>query len=217
MKKFIPRATARRMPEYYRQFLRLRETGIEIVNSTDLEQIIKIEATTIRRDFSYLGEMGKQRVGYNVNVVIDILQNRLGLKEPRKVILIGAGNLGVALFNYNYIKGNNIYITRCYDNDPRRIGTKIGDVIIENIEDLEQTIPKDVNAAILAIPSVEAQQVTDRLVNLGIKGFLNFSSLRIDVPEKIIVEHIDLATRLQTLMYLIDQEAEKEKQGEDNE
>lgn len=197
------------MPEYYRQFLRLKEQGIEVINSTDLGEYIKIEATTIRRDFSYIGEMGKQRVGYNVDKVIDELQRALGLQEPRKIILIGAGHLGSALFNYNYIKGNNIYITASYDSNPDRIGNQIGDVTIQDISDLETTVPEDINAAILAVPSDQAQDVADRLIALGFKGFLNFSQNRINVPEDVVVETVDLANSLQTLMYLVDQNAGK--------
>ena len=203
----LPKATARRMPEYYRQFLRLKEQGVEVINSTDLGEYIKIEATTIRRDFSYIGEMGKQRVGYNVDKVIDELKRALGLQEPRKVILIGAGHLGSALFNYNYIKGNNIYITECYDSDPERIGVQIGDVEIRDIKELESNVSKDINAAILAIPSEYAQEIADRLIKLGFKGFLNFSQNRINVPEDVVVETVDLANSLQTLMYLVDQNA----------
>lgn len=205
MRKVLPKATARLLPEYYRQFLKLQEKELAVINSFDLEKVIKIEATTIRRDFSYIGELGKQRVGYNVDKVVAELQRCLGLQEPRKIILIGAGNLGMALFNYNYIKGNNIYITECYDNDPTRIGNKIGDVVIQNIDDLEKNLGEGINSAILAVPSDQAQAVADRLVELGIKGILNFSSNRIDAPKDVVVEHIDLASRLQTLMYLVDQ------------
>jgi redox-sensing transcriptional repressor len=207
MKRLLPKATARRMPEYYRQFLRLKEQGIEVINSTDLGEYIKIEATTIRRDFSYIGEMGKQRVGYNVDKVINELRRSLGLEEARGVVLIGAGHLGSALFNYNYIKGNNIYITASYDSNPERIGKQIGDVTIEDIANLEKTAPKDIVSAILAVPSDQAQEMADRLVALGFKGFLNFSQNRINVPEDVIVETVDLASSLQTLMYLVDQNA----------
>lgn len=209
MRKVLPKATARRMPEYYRQFLRLKEQGVEVINSTDLGDYIKIEATTIRRDFSYIGEMGKQRVGYNVDKVIDELKRALGLQEPRKIILIGAGHLGVALFNYNYIKGNNIYITECYDSDQERIGTQVGDVLIRDIGELEKSVSKDVNAAILAVPSEYAQDIADRLVKIGFKGFLNFTQSRINVPEDVVVETVDLANSLQTLMYLVDQKAQQ--------
>jgi len=209
MKKELPKATARRMPEYYRQFLRLKEQGIEVINSTDLGEYIKIEATTIRRDFSYIGEMGKQRVGYNVDKVIDELRRALGLEEAREVILIGAGHLGSALFNYNYIKGNNIYIKASYDSNPERIGKQIGDVTIEDIGQLEKTVPKGIESAILAVPSDQVQDVADRLVELGYKGFLNFSQNRINVPTDVIVETVDLASSLQTLMYLVDQNEAK--------
>lgn len=205
MRKALPKATARRLPEYYRQFLRLKEEGVEVINSFELEQYIKIEATTIRRDFSYVGELGKQRVGYNVDKVINQLKIALGLQKERNVVLIGAGHLGQALFNYNYIKGNNIFISECYDSDPSRIGTNIGGVTIQDIAKLEDTLSSDLDVAILAIPSDHAQETTDRLVELGFKGFLNFSSNRINVPADVVVENVDLANNLQTLMYLVDQ------------
>lgn len=204
MRKELPKATARRLPEYYRQFLRLKEEGVETINSFQLEHYIKIEATTIRRDFSYIGELGKQRVGYNVDKVINQLKIALGLQEEREIVLIGVGHLGEALFNYNYIKGNNIFIAQSYDSDASRIGKEIGGVEIVDIAKLEETFNPTIKAAILAVPSSEAQEIADRLIELGVKGFLNFSSNRINVPEDVVVENVDLANNLQTLMYLVD-------------
>ncbi|TLG73907.1 redox-sensing transcriptional repressor Rex [Culicoidibacter larvae] len=206
----LSRATARRLPQYYRQFLKLKEKGVTTINSAELEKIIKIEATTIRRDFSYIGELGKQRVGYNVDKVIAELRRFLGMDHDRGVILFGVGHLGTALVNYNYIKGNNVRIVASFDIDVDRTGTTIGDVPVYNINELEEHLPEGVNTAILALPNEVTQDVADRLVALGFRGFLNFSSHRLDVPSNVVVENIDLTSHLHTLMYLVNQETEKD-------
>ncbi|MGL4972221.1 MAG: redox-sensing transcriptional repressor Rex [Culicoidibacterales bacterium] len=203
----LPRATAKRIPQYYRQFQKLQAEGVVNIMSKDLALIMKIESTTIRRDFSYIGELGKQRVGYDVNYVVAKLQTFLGFDQPKSVILIGAGHLATALINYNYIKGNNILIRAAFDNSTEKIGSEIRDIPVYHMSELATYLQAHphISVAILSAPSEVAQEITDQLVAQGISGILNFSSKRLDVPKHVIVENVDLASKLQTLVYLTDQ------------
>ncbi|MGL4623317.1 MAG: redox-sensing transcriptional repressor Rex [Culicoidibacterales bacterium] len=203
----LPRATAKRIPQYYRQFQKLQAEGVTNIMSKDLALIMKIESTTIRRDFSYIGELGKQRVGYDVNYVVAKLQTFLGFDEPKAVILIGAGHLATALINYNYIKGNNILISAAFDNSTEKVGSEIRDIPVYHMSELATylTANPQITVAILSAPSEVAQEITNQLIAQGINGILNFSSKRLDVPKHVVVENVDLASKLQTLVYLTDQ------------
>ncbi len=205
--RLLPRATAKRIPQYYRQFQKLQAEGVINIMSKDLAIIMKIEPTTIRRDFSYIGELGKQRVGYDVNYVVAKLQSFLGFDEPKSVVLIGAGHLATALINYNYIKGNNILIRAAFDNSSEKVGGVIRDIPVYHMSDLARYLAENphITVAILSAPSEVAQEITDELVSQGIRGILNFSSKRLDVPRTVTVENVDLASKLQTLVYLTDQ------------
>lgn len=203
----LPRATAKRIPQYYRQFQKLQTEGVKNIMSKDLAVIMKIESTTIRRDFSYIGELGKQRVGYDVNYVVSKLQTFLGFDEEKSVVLIGAGHLATALINYNYIKGNNILIRAAFDNSTEKVGSEIRDIPVYHMSELAPYLNANqhITVAILSAPSEVAQDIANDLVAHGISGILNFSSKRLDVPKHVIVENVDLASKLQTLVYLTDQ------------
>lgn len=119
------------------------------------------------------------------------------------VALIGVGNLGTAFLHYNFSKSNNTKIIKAYDANPEVIGKEIGHVFIKDINQLEETL-NDIDVAILTVPGLEAQGVTDKLVKAGVKGILNFTPARITVPTDIRVHHIDLTVELQSLIYFVE-------------
>ncbi len=97
----VPKATLQRYPVYLKALRRLQKNGIKRIMSRELSSFVDIEPTTIRRDFSFLGNLGKQGYGYDVDRLIDIFNQQLGVDFDEKLILVGAGNLGRALLNYN--------------------------------------------------------------------------------------------------------------------
>ena len=99
--KNVPKATLQRYPLYLKALRKLSNSGVERILSKELSEFVNIEPTTIRRDFSFLGNLGKQGYGYDVSKLIDIFSQELGLEFDEKIILIGAGNLGRALMKYN--------------------------------------------------------------------------------------------------------------------
>ncbi|MDX8363300.1 MULTISPECIES: redox-sensing transcriptional repressor Rex [Bacillaceae] len=199
----IPQATAKRLPLYYRFIKNLHAAGKQRVSSAELSEAVKVDSATIRRDFSYFGALGKKGYGYNVNYLLTFFRQTLDQDELTKVVLIGVGNLGTAFLNYNFIKNNNMKIELAFDVDEQKIGTTVGDVPIYHMDDLEKYITKDVSVAILTVPAPVAQGMTDRLVETGIKGILNFTPARINVPDHIRIHHIDLAVELQSLVYFL--------------
>jgi len=199
----IPQATAKRLPLYYRFLKNLHASGKQRVSSAELSDAVKVDSATIRRDFSYFGALGKKGYGYNVNYLLSFFSKTLDQDELTKVTLIGVGNLGTAFLHYNFSKNNNTKIELAFDVDYNKVGSSIGGVKVHHLDDLEKELPDDVTVAILTVPVGAAQSITDRLVNKGIKGILNFTPARINVPEHIRVHHIDLAVELQALVYFL--------------
>jgi redox-sensing transcriptional repressor len=200
----IPQATAKRLPLYYRFLQNLYASGKQRVSSAELSEAVKVDSATIRRDFSYFGALGKKGYGYNVNYLLTFFRKTLDQDELTKVALIGVGNLGTAFLNYNFLKNNNTKIECAFDVDPKKMGTKIGDVPIYPMDDLEEVLAREnIPVAILTVPAPVAQMITDGLVKANVKAILNFTPARLNVPPSIRVHHIDLAVELQSLVYFL--------------
>ncbi|MCM3761084.1 redox-sensing transcriptional repressor Rex [Alkalihalobacillus oceani] len=199
----IPQATAKRLPLYYRFLENLQASGKQRVSSTELSEAVKVDSATIRRDFSYFGALGKKGYGYNVNYLLSFFRKTLDQDELTKVILVGVGNLGTAFLNYNFSKNNNTEIVMAFDVDQEKVGKDIGGVTIYHLEQLTELIDPEVTVAILTVPAFAAQKIADQLVQSGIKGILNFTPARLDVPEEVRVHHIDLSVELQALVYFL--------------
>ncbi|MEQ6378231.1 redox-sensing transcriptional repressor Rex [Bacillaceae bacterium S4-13-58] len=200
----IPQATAKRLPLYYRFLNNLHNQGKQRVSSKELSDAVKVDSATIRRDFSYFGALGKKGYGYNVNYLLSFFRKTLDQDEVTKVALIGVGNLGTAFLNYNFMKNNNTKIVQAFDTDPSKMKSEVGEVPIYHIDELEEHLQREgVTVAILTVPAHAAQSITDRLVNSGVSGILNFTPARITVPNQIRVHHIDLAVELQALVYFL--------------
>lgn len=200
----IPQATAKRLPLYYRFLKNLHSSGKQRVSSAELSEAVKVDSATIRRDFSYFGALGKKGYGYNVNYLLTFFRKTLDQDELTKVALIGVGNLGTAFLNYNFLKNNNTKIEIAFDVDASKVGTFIGDVMVYHMDDVEaKIVESDVQVAILTVPAPVAQNITDKLVRANVKGILNFTPARLNVPSSIRVHHIDLAVELQSLIYFL--------------
>ncbi|WP_224930405.1 redox-sensing transcriptional repressor Rex [Bacillus safensis] len=201
----IPQATAKRLPLYYRFLKNLHASGKQRVSSAELSDAVKVDSATIRRDFSYFGALGKKGYGYNVDYLLTFFRKTLDQDEMTNVMLIGVGNLGTAFLHYNFIKNNNTKISMAFDVNESKIGSEIGGVPVYDLDKLEEHVQEvgNIPVAILTVPAVAAQSITDRLIALGIKGILNFTPARLNVPEHIRIHHIDLAVELQSLVYFL--------------
>ncbi|PLR81863.1 redox-sensing transcriptional repressor Rex [Bacillus canaveralius] len=200
----IPQATAKRLPLYYRFLKNLHSSGKQRVSSAELSEAVKVDSATIRRDFSYFGALGKKGYGYNVNYLLSFFRKTLDQDELTKVALIGVGNLGTAFLHYNFLKNNNTKIEVAFDVDEGKVGKTIGEVPIFHMDDMDkQIVAADIQVAILTVPAPVAQPITDRLVQANVKGILNFTPARLNVPAAIRVHHIDLAVELQSLVYFL--------------
>ncbi|MGM9901645.1 MAG: redox-sensing transcriptional repressor Rex [Latilactobacillus sakei] len=201
----IPRATAKRLPLYYRYLNFLNNSGKTKISSTELSEAVKVDSATIRRDFSYFGALGKRGYGYDVESLLSFFKKTLNQDRLTNVALIGIGNLGHALLNYNFRQTNNIRISAAFDVKPELIGTIQTGVPVYSMDEMvEQLKLQQIEIVILTVPIEVAQKVTDQLVDVGIKGIMNFTPIRISVPNTIRIQNVDLAKELQTLIYFLD-------------
>lgn len=202
--KKIPKATAKRLPLYYRYLRFLHEAGKNRVSSAELSEAVKVDSATIRRDFSYFGALGKRGYGYDVEALMNFFSKQLNQDRLTNVALIGVGNLGQALLNYNFRRNNNIRISAGFDVDDELVGTVHQGVPIYHINEIvEQLDLQQIDVAILTVPSDIAQEMADQLVEGGVKGIMNFTPIRVTVPETVRVHNVDLTNELQTLIYFI--------------
>ena len=204
-KNKIPKATAKRLPIYYRYLRYLHEDGKERVSSTELSEAVKVDSATIRRDFSYFGALGKRGYGYDVENLMNFFSKTLKQDRLTNVALIGVGNLGHALLNYNFHQGNNMRISAAFDINKEIVGTIQSGVPVYPMEDMVQQLKmQQIDVVMLTVPTSAAQDAASNLVEAGVKGILNFTPIRISVPETVRVQNVDLANELQTLIYFID-------------
>lgn len=199
----IPQATTKRLPLYYRFLQNFAAEGQERVSSQQLSEAMKIDSATIRRDFSYFGALGKKGYGYDVQHLIAFFRETLSQNEVTNVALIGVGNLGNALLKYNFSKNQNTRIIVAFDSKAPLEGTFVSDIPVFPPERLEEKIKEfGVELAILTVTPRSAQAMATRLTKTPIKGIMNFTPNRLDVPKSMHVMNIDLSLELQALTYL---------------
>ncbi|AEN98939.1 redox-sensing transcriptional repressor Rex [Fructilactobacillus sanfranciscensis] len=211
----IPRATAKRLPLYYRYLNILHDGGKDRVSSNELAEAIHVDSATIRRDFSYFGALGKRGYGYDVDDLIEFFKNILHQDRLTNVALIGVGNLGHALLNFNFHQDSNIRISAAFDTNPKNINTIQGGVPIYPMDQIvAQLKEQQISVVILTVPSNVAQEVANQVAQAGVNGILNFTSIRLNVPAGIRVHNVDLTNELQTLIYFIDHYDKKSDEDE---
>lgn len=200
----IPQATTKRLPLYYRFLQNFASEGKKRISSQELSEAMKIDSATIRRDFSYFGALGKKGYGYDVLHLLDFFRGTLDQDEVTNVALIGVGNLGNGLLKYNFQKNHNTRIVVAFDTKAPYEGTYISDIPVFHPDRLEEMYAEyAAELAILTVSARSAQTMTDRLVKMNAKGLLNFTPVRLSVPESMKLMNIDLSVELQALIYLI--------------
>ena len=206
----IPKATAKRLPLYYRYLRILNNAGKQKVSSTELSEAVQVDSATIRRDFSYFGELGKRGYGYDVEALMNFFAKTLNEDHMTNVALVGVGNLGTALLKYKFHQSNSIRVSAAFDADENITGRIIDGVPVYAMKDMvEQIKIQEIDIAILTVPAEFAQNIVDELVSAGIKGILNFTPARLNEPKCVLIQIVDLTNELQTLIYFLHSQDEK--------
>jgi redox-sensing transcriptional repressor len=200
----IPRKTIYRLSIYLRCLARLKENGIGTVSSEALAKAAGVKPTQLRKDLAYFGTFGTRGLGYDVTELSKKIAEELGTSSLQPVILVGVGNLGLALLSYRGFEKEGFEIIAAFDAEPRRPRDKEIKQPVIGMEQLPEFIREHhVKMAILSVPTAVAQAVANLLVESGIMGILNFAPIVLAVPEDVMVNNVNLAIELENLSYFI--------------
>jgi redox-sensing transcriptional repressor len=204
MEHDIPNIIIGRLPVYLQALEHMQNNGIQTTSSQELGDLIGISAAQIRKDLSQFGEFGKQGKGYSTTLLIQQLRTILKVNRIWDIAMVGAGNLGRAIANYQGFVNHGFRITMIFDNDPKRIGTKIEEFTVQDMARIQPLIQQSgIRVAMLTVPVTAAQPVADELVKAGIKAILNYAPITLSVPEDVHVQNVDPVIYLQKMTYYL--------------
>ena len=193
----VPEPTLRRLPWYLSNIKLMKEKGEQYVSSTQISKEINIDASRIAKDLSYVNISGRTRVGYNIDALIEVLESFLGFTNMHKAFLFGVGSLGAALLRDSGLHHFGLEIVAAFDVNPELVGKDLNGIPIFHSDDFEAKMKEyDVNIGVLTVPINIAQEITDKMVDGGIKAVWNFTPFRIRVPENIVVQNTSLYAHL---------------------
>ena len=200
----IPNPAVRRLSLYLRQLEGFKRKDRRTISSKQLGESLGLTDAQVRKDLAYFGQFGHPGIGYRVDDLISQVKRILGTDKIWNVLLVGAGNLGRALLAYNGFQAKGFRIAAVFDNDPKKVGQKIGGFTIQPLTQLQSTIQQQgIRLAILAVPAEAAQDLADLLASTGIRGLLNFAPISITVPPSVALNAVDLAVQLEQLSFQV--------------
>jgi redox-sensing transcriptional repressor len=201
----IPEATIRRLPAYLRA---LEGVVDQRLTSRELGRLTGFSSEQVRKDLAYFGAFGTRGVGYMATDLEAEIRHILGLDQGVRAVLVGAGNLGIALSRYTAVAHKHVTIGAMFDVDPLKIGLQVAHLTVKPLQDLESEIARlDVAIGILAVPAPAAQGVADRMMAAGVRGILNFAPTSVRAAPGITVQNIDLTLEMEALAYFVRAEA----------
>jgi redox-sensing transcriptional repressor len=200
----IPDIIIGRLPVYMRALQRMADSGLKTTSSQELGEHVGISAAQIRKDISQFGDFGKQGTGYSISYLLDKLREILKVDRIWDVTLVGAGDIGHALANYQGFKDRGFRIVMIFDSDKSKVGHKIGNFTVEDADKMiEKVKAAGVKIAMLTVPAAEAQGVADKLIQAGVRAILNYAPISLNTPHNVKVQYIDPATHLQRMTYYL--------------
>lgn len=197
----IPDETVRRLPIYLRGLMLSADSGQEHMSSKALAEYVGVPSWQIRKDFSYFGDFGTPGVGYHIERLAREIKKILRLDVIRRTALVGVGDLGSALLAYPGFRTYGLDIVAAFDVDPRKVGKRISDVKVENLNRIDTLKEREISLAIVAVPREAAQPTVDSLVAAGVKGVLNFAPCKVAAPKRVKIITLDIAMELARLPY----------------
>lgn len=205
MKKGVSDAVIRRLPRYYRYLDELHNKGVVRISSNTLGSRLGITASQFRQDLSCFGEFGQQGYGYNVDELRREIGRILGVDKSHRIIVVGVGNLGRALIQNFHFNDAGFLLEAAFDVSPDLAGAEVAGVPVLNVTELERFVPAHKpDVAVLTLPQSAAQQMADRLIGLGVRGFWNFTNVELSSQaENVRFEDVHFADSLLTLSYKI--------------
>ena len=203
-KPAVSDSVIKRLPRYFRYLRILMRNNISRISSNELSKMMNVTASQIRQDLNCFGGFGQQGYGYNVEYLYAKICDLLGVGAGLNSIIIGAGNLGRAIVRSNMFEKRGIEIIGMFDINPLLVNQKIEHVAVYDLETIEEFCSRNkVDFAVLTLPKQNAQEVASRLINLGVKGFWNFTGQELELSDDAIIENVHLGDSLMTLCYRV--------------
>ena len=202
----IPRKTVYRLSLYQRCLQKLIELKVETVSSEDLARDAGVKPTQLSKDLGHVGQFGTRGLGYSVVTLSEAISGVMGLTVLQPVVMVGVGNLGSALLRYSGFRKEGFEIIAAFDADPSHIKAtteQMGVPVYDAREMGRYVAAHGVRMAIIAVPESAGQEVADILVTSGVQAILNFSSALLNVPDEVVVNHVDLAAELGSLSFFV--------------
>lgn len=194
--------TIGRLPIYLRCLVQARAIGMTVINSLQLAQMAGTNAAQVRKDLSCLGELGTRGLGYDVGALVVHISEILGLSERRRVAIVGYGRLGAALLSYHPFADRGFHAVAVFDSDPAKIGVETEGLVVRSMEHLEDDLRElGTEIVILTVPADVAQRVALRVADAGVRAILNFTPVRLELPDEVHVRPVDLSVELQVLSF----------------
>ena len=200
----IPKKAIYRLSIYQRGLSKLQENGKETVSSSALAGAAGVKPAQLRKDLAYFGQFGKRGLGYSVSELRDAILEVLGREQLQPVVMVGAGNLGVALLRYRGFEKEGFEVVAAFDAVPETVIARGISVPVYGQDEVARFVREnEVKLAILCVPGGVAQEAANELVDAGVQGILNFSPTLLQVPEAVTVNNVDLALELENLSYFV--------------
>ena len=193
----LPEPTLRRLPWYLAYVEILKARGVEYVSSTQISRALNVDASQIAKDLSFLSLKGKTRIGYEVDALVETLAEFLGFSTTHKAFVFGVGSLGKALIQDSGLSIYGLEIVAGFDVDPKKTGTRIGDVPVYHIDMLTEVMDSSpATIGILTVPADCAQETADIAIGGGIRAIWNFTPYRVKVAEGIVMANTSIYAHL---------------------
>ena len=214
MMDHISDSTVRRLSNYLRVLDELEHAGGDMVSSQGLAEKSGVTPAQVRKDLSYFGSFGRRGLGYSVQPLKTEIRAILGLNKRWQVALVGAGNIGSALFAYKEFARQGFDIVAVFDDAPDRIGQALGGLVIEPIGEFERVCrERGIEIGVIATPARHAQEIADLMVRVGLHGILNFAPRKLFVPETVALRTVNMAIELESLSFALAQAEQGKRSG----
>lgn len=211
MVKQISVPTLRRLPNYYNIVCQAMESGEKYISSASIAKLLDIDDTQVRKDIAAIGYVGKPKFGFEIIDFKKHLEDYLDFNNTKEAFLIGAGNLGIAFAKYEGFKKYGLDVIALFDNDPHKIGLKIGNKEVFSLSKLPDLAERmNIQMAIITVPFEHAQDTCNFLVKSGIKAIWNFAPITLKAPDNVFILNHDLAANFITFAQLFQKKSIKE-------
>ncbi len=200
----ISESTVRRLSLYLRFLEHFAAQGQGTISSAELARHGGTTSAQVRKDLSFFGSFGKRGLGYSVAELAARIRDILGLKRTYRVVVVGAGRIGSALIQYSGFRQRGFHVTAIYDKDPKKVGSRWNGIVVRDVRHIGADLRKEAtDIAIVVTPADAAQDVTDQLVQAGVKAILNFAPVQLAVPADVVVKSVNMALELETLSFAL--------------